>query len=665
MHINSLAFFHTRSNFISFSPIICIQIFSLSQPEFALIASLLPNQIVGVVLVALVAGVRGEAVVPSPYYGLIGSSVPLGSKFASTSQYSLTVQHGAAPHASPVSAPLKREKSVKFDVDDTTLYREDVGDGPSTREEGSEEVQRHREGLGKSSRPFHPRIDSALPPQRARVRAPSVPKVETPTVVPTALPVQAQVVPVSPASVSVIVPVVPAAVSPLVTPAPPVAVQHEVVKQQFHAQDELGRYAFGYSGGPSSRAETRDALGHVRGSFSYVDPHGKIQYQHYVADDHGFRITSASNLPQRRRRRSPEAQEDQKAPETHAAGQARSHKAHSGTGSQAVTLSQPGFSTHPGTPSQSPFALQRFLTAQPSSVAQPANLPHPVILAHPGFSQSGIFVRPQGEIQSANSAHSNLAHLEPVVQTSHGTGQSSLSLPGRFAHQLTPVPVGFGGQPVNPARQGATSFQNAAFQGAVATPSNVAFQGAVSSPSSTAFVGSVPNSHSISLQGPLVYQDTAAQSPFVAVPGSGTSAVSTGTVGTFGLPSTHGFASQSALFGNQASLTAPGSFTPSGATGFPSGDVALFVASDFRQGSRADAVAPTSGDMVRHPSPAQGILGGLGRVSGTPGLLTSASGTPGIFDVLGTQGNSGFSYGFEESPTSVQTFGSHFNPGRQ
>lgn len=621
-----------------------------------IIPSFFLNQILGVVLVVLVAGVRGEAVAPSPYLGFVGSSVPVASRLASTSQYSLTVQHGAVPRARSVSAPLKREK-LKFDVDDTTLYREDVGDGPSTHEEGSEEVQRRREGLGKSStRPFHPRIDTALPPQRPRAAAPSVPKVETPTAVPAALPVQAQVAAVTPVSAKVIVPVVPAVVSPLVTPAPQVTLQHEVVKQQFHAQDELGRYAFGYSGGPSSRAETRDALGHVRGSFSYVDPHGKIQYQHYVADDHGFRITSASNLPQQRRKRSAETSEDQKATEAHAAGKARSHTAHSGTGSQAGTVSQPRFATHPGTPSQTPFALQHFLTAQPNSVAQPANLAHSNILSHFGFpSQSGILVRPN-EIQTANSAHSNFAHLGPTVQTSPGT--SSLPLPGSFAHQQSPVPVGFAVQPVDPAHQGATSFQNAAFQGAVAIPSNVAFQSAGTRPSSTAFVGSVPSSHNLPFQGPLIQQDTTAQSPFVAVPGSRSSAVSTGTAGTVGLPNTHGFAGQSTVFGNQGSLTAPGSFTPSGTPGFPSGDVALFVDSDFLQANRADAFAPTSG-------PSHGILQGLGRIPSTPGLLTSASGTPGILDVLGNQGNSGFSYGFEESPTSVQTFGSHFNPGRQ
>nr|XP_053645989.1 LOW QUALITY PROTEIN: uncharacterized protein LOC128698011 [Cherax quadricarinatus] len=68
------------------------------------------------------------------------------------------------------------------------------------------------------------------------------------------------------------------------------------VKSQYHAQDELGQYAFGYSGGPSSRAETRDVFGIVRGSYNYIDSDGKIQARHYVADANGFRV-AGTNIP--------------------------------------------------------------------------------------------------------------------------------------------------------------------------------------------------------------------------------------------------------------------------------------------------------------------------------------------------------------------------------
>lgn len=75
----------------------------------------------------------------------------------------------------------------------------------------------------------------------------------------------------------------------------PVA-QLQPAKSQYHSQDELGRYAFGYNTGDSSRDETRDAYGHVRGSYSYVDANGKVQVQHYIADDKGFRV-AGTNLP--------------------------------------------------------------------------------------------------------------------------------------------------------------------------------------------------------------------------------------------------------------------------------------------------------------------------------------------------------------------------------
>merc|ERR1712179_601807 len=65
---------------------------------------------------------------------------------------------------------------------------------------------------------------------------------------------------------------------------------------QFHAQDELGQYNFGYAGGSSSRNEVRDAFGVVRGSYNYIDANGELQTQSYVADALGFRV-AATNLP--------------------------------------------------------------------------------------------------------------------------------------------------------------------------------------------------------------------------------------------------------------------------------------------------------------------------------------------------------------------------------
>ncbi|XP_042223866.1 cuticle protein 8-like [Homarus americanus] len=68
------------------------------------------------------------------------------------------------------------------------------------------------------------------------------------------------------------------------------------VQSKYHLQDELGQYSFGYAGGPSTRSETRDAFGNVRGHYNYIDADGKVQTQHYVADALGFRV-AGTNLP--------------------------------------------------------------------------------------------------------------------------------------------------------------------------------------------------------------------------------------------------------------------------------------------------------------------------------------------------------------------------------
>ncbi|CAG2067446.1 unnamed protein product, partial [Timema podura] len=65
----------------------------------------------------------------------------------------------------------------------------------------------------------------------------------------------------------------------------------------YHAQDELGQYSYGYSGGPSAKQETRTLDGVTRGGYSYIDANGIVQTVNYVADDvNGFRV-AATNLP--------------------------------------------------------------------------------------------------------------------------------------------------------------------------------------------------------------------------------------------------------------------------------------------------------------------------------------------------------------------------------
>jgi len=70
-----------------------------------------------------------------------------------------------------------------------------------------------------------------------------------------------------------------------------------VTASQYHAQDELGQYSYGYAGGPSSKSELKTADGITRGAYSYVDANGLVQQVQYVADPvNGFRV-AATNLP--------------------------------------------------------------------------------------------------------------------------------------------------------------------------------------------------------------------------------------------------------------------------------------------------------------------------------------------------------------------------------
>ena len=86
----------------------------------------------------------------------------------------------------------------------------------------------------------------------------------------------------------------PAAVAAAAAPAAPAAAP--VTQSQYHAQDELGQYNFGYADPNSARVETKTADGVVRGSYNYVDTNGQIQTVQYIADALGFRV-AATNLP--------------------------------------------------------------------------------------------------------------------------------------------------------------------------------------------------------------------------------------------------------------------------------------------------------------------------------------------------------------------------------
>ena len=86
-------------------------------------------------------------------------------------------------------------------------------------------------------------------------------------------------------------------ITTLIFQAPVPAPTPGVVASQYHAQDEFGNVIYGYSNPNSAKTEQRDAYGNVRGAYSYDDGTGFPKHVSYIADDFGFRITAANNLP--------------------------------------------------------------------------------------------------------------------------------------------------------------------------------------------------------------------------------------------------------------------------------------------------------------------------------------------------------------------------------
>merc|ERR1712212_1351677 len=85
---------------------------------------------------------------------------------------------------------------------------------------------------------------------------------------------------------------------PLDAPNPPMPTPDvPFVGGQFHAQDEMGQYAFGHHGGSNTRVETRDFLGRVTGSFAYANPEGDVHVRKYAAaSGMGFKV-AGSDIP--------------------------------------------------------------------------------------------------------------------------------------------------------------------------------------------------------------------------------------------------------------------------------------------------------------------------------------------------------------------------------
>lgn len=96
--------------------------------------------------------------------------------------------------------------------------------------------------------------------------------------------------------VSVLVAAVFGSPATLLTPATFIRAQSPVLSQ-YHSQDTLGQYSYGYNGGNSAKVESKSIDGITRGSYSYVDAEGRLQTVEYTADAvNGFRA-AATNLP--------------------------------------------------------------------------------------------------------------------------------------------------------------------------------------------------------------------------------------------------------------------------------------------------------------------------------------------------------------------------------
>merc|ERR1712055_725507 len=77
---------------------------------------------------------------------------------------------------------------------------------------------------------------------------------------------------------------------------PIVASTNDAANSQYHAQDDLGQYNYGFSNPTQTKQELKTADGVTRGSYSYVDANGIVQTVNYISDAMGFRV-AATNLP--------------------------------------------------------------------------------------------------------------------------------------------------------------------------------------------------------------------------------------------------------------------------------------------------------------------------------------------------------------------------------
>merc|ERR1712037_26289 len=88
-------------------------------------------------------------------------------------------------------------------------------------------------------------------------------------------------------------PAVVEAAAPAVVAAP---TSIDGANSQYHAQDDLGQYNYGFAHPTQTKQEVKTADGVTRGGYSYIDANGIVQTVNYISDAMGFRV-AATNLP--------------------------------------------------------------------------------------------------------------------------------------------------------------------------------------------------------------------------------------------------------------------------------------------------------------------------------------------------------------------------------
>ena len=120
-----------------------------------------------------------------------------------------------------------------------------------------------------------------------------------------AAPVTVQAAPVAVSTANVAVHSAPVAVhsapvavhaAPVAVAAAPAVVAPALTGSQYHSQDDVGQYSFGYNDLNSVRQEVKTIDGAVKGAYQYVDTNGLVQTVQYIADEAGFRV-AGTNLP--------------------------------------------------------------------------------------------------------------------------------------------------------------------------------------------------------------------------------------------------------------------------------------------------------------------------------------------------------------------------------